>query len=63
MKNHSGAASEKRFSGSVQDETHSNLCSVLDRALKRLRLTNTIERFQTARHRSREEPLAGCTAR
>ena len=35
MKNHFDAASERRISGSVQDEARSNLCSVLDRASKR----------------------------
>jgi len=34
-KDHLDAAGEKRISGSVQDETRSNLCSVLDRASKR----------------------------
>ena len=35
MKNHLDAASEKRISGSIQDEACSSLCSVLDRASKR----------------------------
>lgn len=32
---HTDAAGEKRFSGDVQDEAGSNLCSVLDRASER----------------------------
>jgi hypothetical protein len=35
MKNHLDAASEKRISSGVMDETRSNLHSVLDRASKR----------------------------
>jgi hypothetical protein len=35
MRNHLDAAGEKRISGSIQNETRSNLCSVLDRASKR----------------------------
>jgi hypothetical protein len=34
-RNHLDAVSEKRISGTVQDETRSDLCSVLDRASKR----------------------------
>lgn len=35
MKNHLDAASDKRISGGIRDETRSDLCSVLDRASKR----------------------------
>lgn len=35
MKHHLDAAGEKRISSSIQNETRSNLCSVLDRASKR----------------------------
>jgi len=35
MKNHLDAASKKRISSGIRDETRSNLCSVLDRASKR----------------------------
>ena len=35
MKNHLDAASEKRISSGIRDETRSDLCSVLDRASKR----------------------------
>ena len=35
MKNHRDAASEKRISSGIRDETRSDLCSVLDRASKR----------------------------
>ncbi|MFK4537908.1 hypothetical protein ABIA00_006091 [Bradyrhizobium ottawaense] len=35
MKNHLGAAGDKRLSSGTRDETRSDLCSVLDRASKR----------------------------